>query len=62
MCMSKKNMLYCVFNTGPGHGIQMKSGRLIVPGKIWRKIQNPKQTGSVVVVRFNYGQDHEDKH
>ena len=52
-------MLYCVFITGPGHGIQMKSGRLIVPGQIWRKIQNRKQTGIVVVKRLNYGQDHE---
>ncbi|XP_072016579.1 sialidase-3-like isoform X2 [Amphiura filiformis] len=51
-----------LYGQGPGHGIQMKSGRLIVPGRFWSNVTDSKQIefkhGSFPQANVIYSDDH----
>ncbi|XP_072016587.1 sialidase-3-like [Amphiura filiformis] len=51
-----------LYGQAPGHGIQMKSGRLIVPGRFWSKVTDSEQTdfanGSFPQSNVIYSDDH----
>ncbi|XP_072016584.1 sialidase-3-like isoform X2 [Amphiura filiformis] len=51
-----------LYGPGPGHGIQMKSGRLIVPGRFWSRVTDSKQiafkNGTFPQSNVIYSDDH----
>ncbi|XP_072016585.1 sialidase-3-like [Amphiura filiformis] len=51
-----------LYGPGPGHGIQMKSGRLIVPGRFWSNVTDSKQIefkhGTIIQSNVIYSDDH----
>ncbi|XP_072016567.1 sialidase-3-like [Amphiura filiformis] len=53
-----------MYSPGPGHGIQMKSGRLIVPGYFFSAVSNSKQigfrNGTFTQSNVIYSDDHSD--